>query len=592
MNKNSVIYYIIFLSIVIISGCKSTKNVTSFENILYPEGRFFIVKPVDETTRKRFEYFLFEASRFKMLGDFNKAVLYYKEAIGVDTTCASCYFELAQLIFQSGDSKNAELYGFKAVQLDPTNEWFLSFLSKVYHNNKKPELALEASKFLVKLKPNNVEYIYNLAQFQYSLGQYKESIESLNKIEKLLGKNEFLSLEKHSVHIQNKDFKNAEKELRSLINAFPGNLDYRVYLGDFFTQRRRLKEAYEQYNIVIKGDPNNSMAYFSLANYYLLSNDIPNFKSSLQKGFGSSGGEFEAKFQRLLPFLMNISDEENPLEDEDFEGIFKTFIATHPHESKVYLLYANYLSHKGRINEALLAYENSLLLDEKQEDVWQDFLFQSLNNHEKDVFLAHCKNGVKAFPENPIIHYLTGIAYSFNDNRKAAIFHLNEVIKYSKDNARLEAQTYGFLGDLYYQEGDKDKSFESYQKSIDLDDKQVGILNNYAYYLSVEEINLDKAERMISKVIELEPRNATYLDTYAWVLFKRERYFEALFIIEQAISNGGDKNGVILEHYGDILYKNGNVEKAVEFWIKASETNDEDLSESLNKKIKEQRYIK
>src|SRR5690606_39670162 len=59
------------------------------------------------------------------------------------------------------------------------------------------------------------------------------------------------------------------------------------------------------------------------------------------------------------------------------------------------------------------------------------------------------------------------------------------------------------------------------------------ILNNYAYYLSIEGIELAKAETMISKVIELEPLNPTYLDTYAWILFKRENYLEALYFIEQ-----------------------------------------------------------
>lgn len=592
MNNLKSIIFVVFGIMILLMGCKSTQKVSSFENTLYPEGRFFVVKSMDEATRKRFEYFLLEASRYKMLGDYNKAVLYYKEAIGVDSTCATCYFEMAQLLYQSGDFINAENYVFKAVQFDPTNEWFLSFLTKVYHQNKKPEKALEAAKFLVKQYPNNVEHLYNLAQFQYSLSLYNDAIESLNQIEELLGINEFLSLEKQSIFIQQKNYKSAENEIKKLIQVYPGNMDYCVYLGDFYTQRQKLEEAYSEYQKVITKDSNNGMAYFSLANYYLLVNDSLNFKESLIKAFSSSSLEFDSKFQRLLPFLTNIDDKDNPLNKNDFERIFITVIESHPHESKVYLLYANYLNHTNRADEALKAYENALLMDEKQEDVWQEYLFLSLNNSTKEDFLKQAQNGVTVFPENSIIQYLTGVAYSLNGSRKEAINHLNETIKFSKDNPQLVSQTYGFLGDLYYQEGDSEKSFDSYQKSIDIDDKQVGVLNNFAFYLSEKEVQLDKAERLISKVIELEPNNATYLDTYAWVLFKRERYFEALFIIEQAITNGGDSNAVILEHYGDILYKNGNVEKAVEFWVKAFELGDVDLSKSIQKKISERKYIK
>jgi tetratricopeptide (TPR) repeat protein len=116
-------------------------------------------------------------------------------------------------------------------------------------------------------------------------------------------------------------------------------------------------------------------------------------------------------------------------------------------------------------------------------------------------------------------------------------------------------------------------------------------MNNYAYYLSLEGQHLDKAERMISKVIEFEPFEPTYLDTYAWVLFKRERYFEAIFVMEQALNNSKEPSGTLYEHYGDILYKNGQTEKALEYWKKAVETDDDDLSEHLKLKIETGKYI-
>ena len=596
--KMMVMSKLINYSLLVLSGtfllasCKTVNNISSFENTLYPEGRFFTVKPVDEAQQKRFEYFLLEASRYKMLGDINKSALYYKEAIDVDSTCATCYFEMAQLLYQNGDLKNCEEFAFKAVQMDPSNEWFLSFLSKIYHQNKKPEMALEAAKYLVDQYPNNIEYIYNLAQFQYNKEAYDDAIQSLNRIEKLMGKNEFLSMEKHNIYIQKKDYKSAEKELNQLIDAFPANWDYKVYLGDFFTQRNRLKDAIVQYKNVILNDQNNGKAYFSLANYYLMVGDSLEFRNNLKKGFSSSGLDFESKFQRIVPFLMNIDQEDNPLSEKDFDDIFAAIIKTHSEESKVYLLFANYLNHKDRVLDAISAYESSLLIDEKQEDVWQDFLFLCLNNLPNEAFLSKAKTAVELFPQNGVIQYLTGVAWSLNQQNAKAIEHLEAVTQLNIDNKQLKTQCYGFLGDLYYQENNRDKSFENYEKSLEIDDKQPGILNNYAYYLSLEEMELDKAERMISKVIEMEPGNATYLDTYAWVLFKRERYFEALFIIEQAISNTKEPSGVVLEHYGDILYKNGNIEKAVEMWKKAFDTKEDELSDVLELKIQKKEYIK
>ena len=115
------------------------------------------------------------------------------------------------------------------------------------------------------------------------------------------------------------------------------------------------------------------------------------------------------------------------------------------------------------------------------------------------------------------------------------------------------------------------------------------VLNNYSYYLSVLGKDLDKAERMSAKTIEIEPGNATFLDTYAWILFKKGQFLEAKFIIERAIDNMDEPSGVVVEHYGDILFKNGNINGALEQWKKALEIGGH--SDLLEQKIERKEYI-
>jgi Tfp pilus assembly protein PilF len=109
------------------------------------------------------------------------------------------------------------------------------------------------------------------------------------------------------------------------------------------------------------------------------------------------------------------------------------------------------------------------------------------------------------------------------------------------------------------------------------------VLNNYSYYLSLENENLDKAAEMSAKCVQLEPGNSTYLDTYAWVLYKQQNYTLAKFYIEKAIANLTEDNGEVFDHYGDILYKTGEKEKAMDWWKKALETGFE--SDTLEIKI-------
>ena len=87
---------------------------------------------------------------------------------------------------------------------------------------------------------------------------------------------------------------------------------------------------------------------------------------------------------------------------------------------------------------------------------------------------------------------------------------------------------------------------------------------------------------------KLSPKNPVYLDTYAWVLFKLGRYIDAKTKIEEAISFGGSSNSEIVEHYGDILFKNGMEKEALDSWIKAKNLGGN--SNSLDKKISLKSY--
>ncbi len=99
--------------------------------------------------------------------------------------------------------------------------------------------------------------------------------------------------------------------------------------------------------------------------------------------------------------------------------------------------------------------------------------------------------------------------------------------------------------------------------------------------------NLRQAEQMSSKAVKAEPKNAAYLDTYAWVLFMRGEYQSAKFYIEQALEYANDP--IMLEHYGDILFKLGKIDEALDQWQKAAAAGN--ASDLLLQKIEKQTYI-
>ena len=84
---------------------------------------------------------------------------------------------------------------------------------------------------------------------------------------------------------------------------------------------------------------------------------------------------------------------------------------------------------------------------------------------------------------------------------------------------------------------------------------------------------------------ELRADNGTYQDTYAWILYKLKQFELAKEWLLKALLNGGEKSSVVVEHYGDVLYRLDKVDEAIKQWKKAKELGD--ASEFLNQKIKE-----
>ena len=143
------------------------------------------------------------------------------------------------------------------------------------------------------------------------------------------------------------------------------------------------------------------------------------------------------------------------------------------------------------------------------------------------------------------------------------------------------------IADIYHELGDKEKTYTYYDRVLRNDPENVYVLNNYAYFLSLDNERLDEALKMSAITIEKEPKNVTYLDTYAWVLYKMGRYKDAKKWMEKVFSYDKNPQGINYEHYGDILYRLGNTKDAVQNWKKAKKLGG--TSEFIDQKINDEK---
>jgi tetratricopeptide (TPR) repeat protein len=221
--------------------------------------------------------------------------------------------------------------------------------------------------------------------------------------------------------------------------------------------------------------------------------------------------------------------------------------------------------------------------------IWERMILISNDLLDFKSIYSDAGNALELFPNQPNLYGLKAIACLQLEKYTEALDILKEGEPYLLDNKPMKIQFDLYRAEANYKLDRVEAAFDAFDSVIKLDPENWLAMNNYAYYLSLRNEKLDKAEELSSKAVRANPVNPTYLDTYSWVLFMRKDYSLAKFYMETAIKNGGDKNGVIIEHYGDILFMLGDKENAVEQWKRALQTGDG--TKFLDEKIKQERYL-
>ena len=156
----------------------------------------------------------------------------------------------------------------------------------------------------------------------------------------------------------------------------------------------------------------------------------------------------------------------------------------------------------------------------------------------------------------PVFYWYAGVASAVLEYNEDAITYLEKGRRYTTDRLQM-ANFDAFLGDLYHQQGDEEKSFEAYERTLRNDPDNILVLNNYAYFLAVKGQDLDKALEMSTRAITAEPDNPTYLDTHAWVLYMKGDYKEAEKHMKKALKLLKEPDETYTNHYEAIMQKLG-----------------------------------
>jgi len=538
-------------------------------------------KELNKNTEQYYYYVFLEANRKKILGDINGALSLYYQSLEINPESAAAMSEIALLNEILKNYNVALKYAEKAVNTDSDNKWYKINLARLYIVGQSYDKAIDIYKQLYKQNPDDLDIPYNMAALYSQIGDYKSAINLYDEIENKTGIIDNLSLAKQRLYLEIGNKTKAYNEIEKLIKHFPENPAYYGILAEMYTNDNLFLKADENYKKLFELDSLNTMGQLSIINFYRKKVDYENVFKVLDKIISNKDIEFQQKLMILVSMLNNPN--EFNIYHQEIEEQLSLLKDIHPETKDAYTLYADYLIKMNLLNEAKNEINFIVSNFKANEIIWEQLLSILLNQNEFESLYSKSEIAIDSFPQNSIFYLYNGLAASRINKYNEAVKSFNKGLAYVENNKDLELQFYTFLAETYYEIKDFKKSDYYYDQVIKEQPDNVYVLNNYSYYLSLRDEKLDYAEQLSKKTILAEPNNSTYLDTYAWILYKQKKYAEALIYIKRAYLNGGDKNDVIVEHYGDIQYKNGNLDEAVQLWEKSKELGNK--SEQLQIKI-------
>lgn len=541
--------------------------------------------PLSEKECLEFDYAFIEGEQSNLLGDYSKAITWYATCLKIDPTSAVVYYQIANIYLAQEDLNAALELSRKAVVLQEKNIWYQLQLAKIYQMKAMVEQACEVYEVLIKNNPENTEYYYMEAALFASIEKRKKALEVYNKLEKRIGVNENISLEKHKLYTALGNKKMAYAEIKKLIKQNPYQSRFYGLLADLYLKDKRIDDAFKVYLQIVKIDPDNGLVQFYLADYYRDKLDVEKSQECILKAFISTEVNIDQKIQYLLGLFIN--NEKINYSDSTYYSFLDSLLVNNEGNVRLHALYADFLNKKGENEKAIFHLEEVLKQETSNYTVWEELLL--LDNKILDFknMYIHSSRALKIFPEKELLYLFNGVAAVQEKKFEQAMHSFQEGLKISNSNIALRIQFMTNIGDLYYEMDDSKKSFAAYDDVLNYDADNVIVLNNYAYFLSetenVSEEDLLRAKNMSAKCIHIEQNNSTYLDTYAWILFNLAEYKEAKNYIQKALLNEPNPSGVLVEHYGDILFRLNENEKALIQWKKAKSL--EGTSKQLDDKI-------
>lgn len=534
-------------------------------------------KAISEDDRVKAEYIFLEAEKQRNMGrdDAFHHLLQYAHSLDPENSAIAYYLGYSRLM-KSNLSVSDSLFSSslrmmrKHVDAHPEDKYEAMLYANGNMIANQVQEGLRVLKIQAERNPHSVEVQLSIADAYARLEDYRNAIAAYDSVQQWQGQSVQLSARKVRAYQALNDTVGAIGEMRSLLATAPRNVDYNLAMGNMMLMFGERDSALTYYDKAQQYEPENGATYLAKAQFYNAIGDSVNYDQQTYQALVSKDLDVASKVEVLADYARHLLVAKDS--SARTENLFKVLIEQHPNEPQIRMLFSDYLTAKDDMKGAAEQMDYAVNLDPTDAQAWNRLLVLNIISENYEAAIAAGDRAIELNPNDIELYgYIAPAYYNIKQYDKAIEVYKKALAAVDSTDTEHRSMFLGGMGDAKFSMGDTIGAFALYDQAIEIDPNNVSILNNYAYFLTLCNRDLDKAERMSAKTVQAEPQNATFLDTYAWVFYKRKEYTMAQLYIEMAIKNERRPSSDIYDHYGDILLAVGNKQEALKQWKKALE---------------------
>lgn len=507
-------------------------------------------------------------------------------AIELDSTNLAAYVELGNIALRTNNINLASEYLLKSYDLSNKDPFLGQTLLRIAMAMQNEKLVLKVGEELLQNSPEDLEVLDSMARLYEQKRMPEKSIFYLRKMNGILSDEVTITFRIAQNFALNKQEDEGLKEISRYISEHPMELRGYLSMMAYLNMIGREDEAVKYIGQIPKELRKSPEIILTRARLALKDGNYKEAKKEFGALLRTDGIDPQA-IDELISMLAPYVSKENVSFLQEFVPFFEEIKQEYEQTSSIALFLADMYIAQDKAEKAEAIYSELIERGASDMKPYSYMIQKAMTASNAAEMIRIAEKGRTAHPTRPDFYIYNVLALGEQEKPDEALAVANKGLEVADKGSFLYGHLLFVSADLLNEKGETDEALRRYEQALGYLPKDALLLNNYAYALATSNRNIERAEALASEAIRIDSSNASFLDTYAWILYLRENYGLAKYYIESAIRNSKEEvSSVLLDHYGDILWKLNDKGNAVKAWQDALKAGAED-GEKIKKKIEQ-----